>query len=307
MRHLTKSRLPLIAIVIFAFAAGCSPGSASNSAGSPAGEAVTSSVKLKPSPAKAKYDKGRMFKDGCIVQRKNTSPRGCIYGNRKSDVSVVLLGDSHALQYGPPMIKLAKQRNWRLLALARGRCMVARVSFDSLCDKWRRKAMKRIRKFKPDMVVVSTATGSKYRAKRRGKLLSRKASEPVLRTGMAKTLRQLRKFKSKRGKRAKVILIRDQALAPFRPPDCLKKKANRRKPSRCGFKAKRSGSTAFDFHGARRVKAVQIIDPMKLLCPKGWCRSVDRGMIVYRDKYHYTATWAVTMTPWLGARMGGLR
>ena len=167
--------------------------------------------------------------------------------------------------------------------------------------------MKRIRKIRPDMVVVSASTGSQFQVKRRGKRLSRKASEPVLRTGMAKTMRQLRRFKSKSGKRAKVILLRDQALAPFRPPDCLKKKSNRRKPSRCGFKAKRPGSTAFDFHGARRVKAVQIIDPMKLLCPKGWCRSVDRGLIVYRDRYHYTATWAATMTPWLGKRMGGLR
>ncbi len=299
MRHLAKTRLTLTTIVLFAFAAGCSSGSASD-------PAVTSAATLKPAPNRAKHDKGRMFKDGCIVRGKDTSARGCIYGKKGSDVTVALVGDSHALQYGPPMIKLANQRGWRLLALARADCVVARVDFKAPCDRWRREAMKRIRKIKPDMVVVSASTGHQFQVKRKGKRLNRKASEPLLRTGMAKTMRQLRGFKSKRGKRAKVVLLRDQVLAPFRPPDCLKKKANRRKPSRCGFKAKHRGKTAFDYHGARRVKAVRIIDPVKLLCPKGWCRAVDRGLIVYRDRYHYTATWAVTMAPWLGKRLPGL-
>ena len=294
----------MISTFLFAFAAGCSSGTAADSAAAPGAAA---SASLRPPPHKAKLDKGRMFKDGCIVKGRNTSARGCVYGDRRSDVTVALVGDSHALQYGPPMIELAGQRGWKLLALARADCVVAQVRFKRPCDAWRRKAMKRIRKARPDMVVVSSSTGSQFRVKRRGARLTRRASEPVLRKGMARTMRKLARFKSKRGVRAKVVLLRDQALAPFRPPDCLKKKANRRKPSRCGFKAKRPSSTAFDFHGARRVKAVQIIDPMKLLCPKGWCRSVDRGLIVYRDRYHYTATWAATMAPWLGRRMGGLR
>ncbi len=250
---------------------------------------------LKPRPSRAEADKGEIYKKGCMVKGGATKSRKCVFGKPGAKTKVVLFGDSHGLQYGPAMIRLAKNRDWKVIALVRADCVVADVNFKKKCNKWRQNSFKRIASEKPDMVVVSSSTGSQYQVKRKGKKLTREASQRYLIKGMAKTLRRVG------AKNRKVVLIRDQALAPFRPNDCLVKHAKR--PKKCGFKGSRDGSAAFDVKGARRVKSVRVIDPMPLLCPKKWCRAVDRGIVVYRDRYHLTATYAHSIGPWLGKRL----
>lgn len=265
--------------------------------------AVSSNKRLKPPPGRAKFDKGRAHAKGCAAVRRDGKVITCEFGKANAPRTVALLGDSHGLQYAPPLIKLAKSRNFRLVTYLRGSCVLADVKYvQSACNKWRGRAIKQIRKRKPDVIVVSQATGNSYVVKRGGRKLNRKKSERFLRSGMARTLRKLVRVPAKSGGKARVILLRDQALAPFRPPDCLKK--NSRKPSRCAFRTKRPNPPGFDWAGAKRVSKVRIFNPMSYFCGKHWCPAVSRNMVVFRDKYHLTATYARTMTGWLGKRLG---
>ena len=65
-------------------------------------------------------------------------------------------------------------------------------------------------------------------------------------------------------------------------------------------------SLDFIARGARRVKGVKLVDPRKVLCPDRRCPSVIGNVIVYRDTYHLSATFAKTLAPWLYERLPDL-
>jgi hypothetical protein len=98
-----------------------------------------------------------------------------------------------------------------------------------------------------------------------------------------------------------VVVIRDQPLAPFEPPDCVSQ--NLHQLSKCTFIGRRKRWHAYDYYGAKRVPGVQLIDPIDILCPRHRCPSVMGRVLVYRNTYHMTATFARTLTPWLGREL----
>lgn len=257
----------------------------------PENPAKRSVVSLRPNPLDAPTDKGRLWDDGCVLLKDDTDSPECAYGDVDSDKNVVVFGDSHALQWFPPLIRLAENRGWRLVGLVRAGCVVGQVQYERPCNVWRNKAMRRIvRRERPDLVVVSTSTGGRYRVVHKGRRLNRRASQGVLIAGFAKTLRRLKRTG------AEVVVIRDQMLAPFNPPECVSKHSD--DVGRCVFYSRRKRERAFDAFGAARARA-RLVDPNRILCPRHRCPSVMGRMLVYRDTYHMSATFARTLTPWL--------
>lgn len=255
---------------------------------------------IKPLPKDAKGDRGRIYSDRCIVLGPQTKSPGskCVYGKRNAKKKVVLLGDSHALQWGPALIRLANQKGWRLTALIRQGCTVAQVKFESVCDQWRRNTLRRIvRRERPDLVVVSTATTNRYKVKKGSRTLSREQSQSHLVKGMKKTLRRLRNTG------ARVVVIRDQHRAFKGVPECVRKHS--KKPNRhCSFRPDdRRDRHNFDYRAARQVKKVRVIDPVPRFCPKRPCPVVKGDILLYRDSYHITATYARALAPWLGRKL----
>ena len=74
---------------------------------------------LRPSPRDADADRSRAYYDGCLVPEKPTRSPGCVYGDRGARTTVVLLGDSHAMQYFPALQRIAGRRHWRLVELTK--------------------------------------------------------------------------------------------------------------------------------------------------------------------------------------------
>lgn len=246
---------------------------------------------VRPAPTAAASDRGPLWGDGCVLVGDATEPPNCVSGDRRGATTVVLLGDSHALQWSPALLRVAEQRGWRVVQLVKAGCVVAQVTYERSCDVWRYKAMRRIaRQLRPDLVVVSSSTGGRYRVVHEGERLSREASQPHLISGFAITLRRLRQTG------AEVTVIRDQQLAPFDPPECVSEHHD--ELGRCVFYSHRSRARAFDAFGAARA-GVRLIDPNRVLCPRRRCRSVIGNTLVYRDTYHLTATFARTLAPWL--------
>lgn len=247
---------------------------------------------LRPNPVDAPTDKGPLFDDGCVLLHEDTDSPECAYGHVDSEKTVVAFGDSHALQWFPPLMQLAENRGWRLVGLAKAGCMVGMVQYERPCNVWRNKAMRRIiRREQPELVVVSTSTGGRYQIVRNGRRLDRRASQPFLIAGFARTLRRLVRSGSE------VVVLRDQTLAPFNPPDCVSK--HRDNLRLCTFFSRRKRDRAFDAFGTARVKGAKLVDPNGILCPRRRCPSVMGQVLVYRDTYHMSATFARTLTPWL--------
>jgi peptidoglycan/LPS O-acetylase OafA/YrhL len=259
---------------------------------------------IRPVPARAKADKGRLFADGCLTKGKDQHSKRCVYGDRNGRRTVVVFGDSHALQYFPPLRRLAAARGWRLVGLVRASCPIGAVDYQPTCNAWRENTLRRIeRRERPDLVITSSATDDRFRVKAGGRRLSRGASQPLLEAGYARTFRRLRRTG------AKVAVIRDQARAPFEVADCVSEHHDRLR--RCVFRPRRRAANAFDARGARRAgRGVKVIDPMGILCPRTprgrRCPAVVGNALVYRDTYHLSATYARTLTPWLGRRLPSL-
>ena len=253
---------------------------------------------LMPSPQFAELDRGRLFKDGCMAWAEDTASGPCVYGKKNSKRRVVVFGDSRAMQYFDPLEPVARKRSWRLVGLTRGNCLVAQVKYERYCDAWRENSLRRIEKEKPDLVIVGSATKGMYRVTRGSVKLGRAASQPHLVRGFASTLRRLKKTG------ARVLVIRDQSLAPFSPPACLVES-----PSNfdaCAYPAAPRLPRAFDLEGAR-LAGVRSIDPQPIFCPNGLCLPVIGGKVVFRDNYHLSATFARTLKSWLLSRLPPVR
>lgn len=250
-----------------------------------------------PGLNRVKADKGEVYRKGCLMGHTRLRSGACRFGDTRSGKKVVLLGDSHAMQWGPGLIRLAKRKHWQVIALTRASCPAALVHIDYYCDKWRRNSLRRIRRMKPGLVVVASAANSEaYEVNSNGWTLNRASSEPLLVDGMIRTLRKLRHWSTK------TVVLRDQAVTPYSVTACLRYNVSH--PSNCGFNPYRPASFSYDFKAARRVKRVPIIDPMRMLCEGGWCHAVDHNYLIYRNQGHLSASFTRFRYLWLGAKLG---
>jgi len=247
-----------------------------------------------PSFAVVKKDKGPVFQQGCQIIGKQARSGQCYYGQTKSSKKVVIFGDSHALQWTPALIEIANQRDWRLITLLHANCTAAQVSVDPYCDRWRRNTFARIRKEKPGLIVVASNTGPNMSVKSGGTRLGRAAAEPLLERGMATTFRALKKTG------AEITLMQDMAMSKdFLPSVCVSE--HRNDPGRCTFKAPRPPAMSYDLKAARKAGGIEVIDPLKKVCPNHTCRAVHGKYLKFRDRFHITATYSRLLAPWLGS------
>jgi peptidoglycan/LPS O-acetylase OafA/YrhL len=107
---------------------------------------------LRPNPRQAGADRSQMFYDGCFVGRSGTRSHHCVYGARGARQTLVLFGDSHAMQYFPAVDPLVRRHRLRLMALAKAECPPGDVkvlnpvshSEYSQCDRWGQRSLARI-------------------------------------------------------------------------------------------------------------------------------------------------------------------
>jgi hypothetical protein len=258
---------------------------------------------LHPVPGKAAQDRGPIVDDGCMVGVTGSESEECLYGAPKGRWTVVLFGDSHAMQYFPPLEKLAKKNNWRLFVLNKRECTPAKATVrsnktgkaDHLCDVWRRREMRRIAGYGPRTTVV-LGSDTDYTAYRHGKKLSRSAGAADLQRGYEETLRELRRAG------VGVVVVRNTPSSPIGIPRCVKH--NRDHLKECTFPERHEPAVEFDLRAARAVPGVVLLDLTPEVCPDGTCRAVIGNALTYRDKHHVTATFAKSLKPWFAEALG---
>lgn len=252
--------------------------------------------RIAPDPLLADVDRPRTWEDRCVAWKERLTLPECAYGDIDSDTTVVLMGDSRAMQYFPPLERVAIERGWRLVNLIRVDCPPASVEgYERYCDSWREKTLRRIvQKENPDMVVLGSATKRAYRVKVRGKRLSREKSQPYLVDGMVKTIKRLKRAD------ARVVVLRDQTFAPFLPSECVAK--NPDDLELCAFRPRGRGPRAFELKAAQRT-GTRTLDPQQMFCSRTRCPAVIGDMAVYFDVYHLTATYSATLDDWFDDRL----
>jgi peptidoglycan/LPS O-acetylase OafA/YrhL len=254
---------------------------------------------LRPRPRDAGDDRGRAYYDGCLVDARVAESPACVYGDRGSGTTVVLFGDSHAMQWFPALERIAKRRGWRLLNLTKGGCPPASVQVlqptktreNPACPAWREDTLRRIEaKERPALVLVGSSVN--YTVLDGGRRLSRAKSTAALGAGYAPTLRRLQ------AAGARVAVLVDAPRPPRNVPSCVS--GAMKQLHRCAFARGAAIARAASIRDAvRRVPGAAVIDATDRFCLRDLCPAVIGNVLVYRNSGHLTASFVATLRPWL--------
>jgi hypothetical protein len=259
---------------------------------------------ISPEPRSAAGDRGPLPGDGCFVGDGETRSDACVYGDRSSDTTVVLLGDSHAMHFFPALEAIARERGWRLVALTKAGCPATAAVKGPQdprrgdCEEWREAMLERIESDEDaDLVVVSGATG--YSVREGDRTLEDGARERALEDGYVRVLERLR------ATGAKVAVLKGPPVPPQDVPGCVSESLDRLQ--RCAFPLPEGFGETFETRAAARVEGAHLVDMTPIICPDGTCRSVIGDALVYRNMGHLTATFAVTLAPAIERQLPRLR
>ena len=249
---------------------------------------------LQPQLIDAKNDRPITYIDHCHTQlNRPPSTSSCLYGDLKSNTTIVLFGDSHALSWFPALNIVAKKNGWKLLSLTMSSCTPADIPAWSAsnnaimknCAIWRTNSLKRIALAKPLIVVVAGTRGFAT-VDSKGRLLSGSAKSAAWRNGMKRTVAQLKLTSSK------VLYIADTPASLVDPPVCLS--AHPENALACATPV----VNAIQIDWTRQEVSMTIdegiafIDPALWICPTSPCPVVLGNLLIYRDGGHLTATFS---------------
>jgi peptidoglycan/LPS O-acetylase OafA/YrhL len=244
---------------------------------------------LRPSLAHAR-DHALPYDQDCVNIGRDPTLKPCDFGVVDAPRTIVLYGDSHAVQWFEPLQKIALQRGYRLVLLAKGGCPVTDVSvktpiLHTTCPPYRDAAIQWIDQHDPSVVIVSDAY-TQY-----------DDDAPTWAAGADKTMARLTAVAPH------VVVIGDNPTSRTDPPSCLS--ASTADAAACATTRERAvrtdriagESAAAGNHGAT------FIDTTDWFCTPTTCPVVVGDLLVLRDQTHLTPPMAEFLTPVLDAAL----
>jgi len=238
---------------------------------------------LNPSLANARV-RSQPYDDGCVNIGTNANLQPCEYGVAGADRTILLYGDSHAVQWFEPLQQIALEHGFRLVVLIKLGCPVAEVDVPTpvlryTCPPYRDAAIAWIEEHQPDVVIV----GNSY---------THVPAEPAeWADGTAATIERLADVSSN------VVLIGDNPAWVEDVPACLS--ANLDDASECAIS--REEAVRPDRISAEVVAArdndVRFVDTTDWFCTDDTCPPIVGNILVMRDETHITVPMAEFLKP----------
>jgi peptidoglycan/LPS O-acetylase OafA/YrhL len=207
------------------------------------------------------------------------------------------VGDSHNNTLIGVYRQLAEANNWRIDVAGKGGCYLTSAaqkapSIDNArgCERWRSDMIQRAHDEAYDAILVTHASGDRIVVPEAGETL-----EEATEQGLVEAWNALPEVP--------ILAIVDNPRPPTSsvtctmaaPPDAATRCAPRREI------ALRSYDGQVD--AARQVDNVRVIDMTDFYCTDTVCPTVIGHVLVYRDTSHLTATYALTLAPYLEGRI----
>lgn len=255
---------------------------------------------LTPTLRGASGDKPIIYADDCHVDIGSYEPARCSYGDRQSDFTVALYGDSHAAQWFPTLDKVATDRSWRLVPLTKTGCTpIDLITYNSLvgptypeCRPWRERVMQRLVEENVKVIFIGYSN----------RLLDPNTKEPfadsIIAAGFAELIPALQAMG------IAPIIITDTPYPGQDVPTCLSQ-ALSDVPS-CTFpRAKGIRESRQSTNIAVAVdNGAQYLDISNWVCGLEICPVISGNLLMYRDSNHITTTYAEWLTPFFDAAVG---
>jgi peptidoglycan/LPS O-acetylase OafA/YrhL len=278
---------------------------ATSSAGLP--ETVDRAVPeaLQPSLADARSNIPKPYWDGCHLSALQVDSPACVYGDPKGTHTIVVFGDSHALQWWPAFDQIARDNGWKLVNYTKSACtpMNALQWNTSLkrsypeCQTWTQRTLVKIAALHPDIVVVSSTRVGYIRPD--GSIYSDSEALGVYRNSMGTTLRTLASMATH------VVMLGDTPISQFDVPVCVSAHTN----SLLACSTPVDKAVNWPWHDAIKTTAqnagVAYVDPTYWICSSSPCPPVVGDFLVYHDNQHLTPPFARALTDRLAAGLPG--
>lgn len=249
-----------------------------------------------PALEDAAHDEGPYKELGCHVGFGQTAIPvwdACTFAHRGADREVVVLGDSISGAIAPGVIEAGERHGWAVTVWAKSRCPMADVTkFDpelggayEECDAFRESALQTLEQRRPDVVVLAMSRLTTEYVTVDGEQVGGRRAVVQATAGLQRTVERLR------AAGIGVVLSDSPHRAPFFPTTCL---ADKRDARDCVFGV--NGKTSIMAATARLMgDRVTLVKANATVCPDGSCQPVVGDVVVYRDKLHFTQTFARTL------------
>ncbi|HEU4839998.1 MAG TPA: acyltransferase family protein, partial [Ilumatobacteraceae bacterium] len=244
---------------------------------------------LRPSLGAAR-DRALPYTQGCVNVGVNPKVLPCEFGTPGAATTILLYGDSHAVQWFEPLQQIALQRGVRLVVLAKGGCPVVDVVvrtpvLRSTCPPYRDGVINWIAEHQPAVVVVANS-------------YTQYEDDPAAwATGAETTIGRLAAVAPR------LVVIGDNPSSTVDPPACLS--GHRDDVTACATRRadavhvdRISGEVA-----AARAHGARFVDVSDWFCTPVTCPAVVGDLLVLRDETHLTPPMAEFLTPLLDAAL----
>jgi hypothetical protein len=244
----------------------------------------------------------------CWVRSVDALPRGsCAFGDRKSNTTLMLLGDSHAEHWLGGLDRAGRDYGWKIVANVMGGCPVADFSgrttgvasrYFAECERYREAMLQRIIRERPAAVILSSY--DHYVAARESERRDFHIGSDIWGEGLQRTYRRL----ADAG--IHTIVIRGTPRTWFDVPACLSRRAAQLPfATDCTYERDnrfmRGAQHAQDV--AARGLPVRFIDMNDQICTGTRCPTIKNGIVMFTDDNHLTATFTRSLAPVLGRRL----
>lgn len=227
----------------------------------------------------------------------------CVEGDPGSTTTVALIGDSRAAMFNPAFRRIAEQRQWRLLMLAKAGCPITELPmseyFNGLaeefhrCAQWRSHIMDRLRVERPELIVVSSARA--YDATGAHTLRpGLKMYDQAWMSSLTDLVQELR------ATGAKVLVLGPTADPPAPVPLCLSGHLEDATACAAGRGVEHAPGVAAET-AATEAGGGEYADVDALFCSANRCPAIVGNTMVYFDVGHLTREYSELLAPALGA------
>jgi peptidoglycan/LPS O-acetylase OafA/YrhL len=253
---------------------------------------------LTPSLRKASADLPAIYDDGCLLDVGTTALKDCVYGDPSSGVTIALFGDSHAAHWFPALERVAGDRGWKLVVLAKRGCATAEFpTYDNNnrerkeCGPWREQVAARLAELQPSVLVISTY---RYRLVNDN---PKQKDVDTWRSGLDQTLGAVKDT-------ARAVLFLSDTPNPIDDiPSCLA--GHLKSVDKC-TRSRADGEKRTIVDIERTVaqrNGIEFVATADWLCADGTCPVIVGNLLLYRDDNHLTATAAKWLAPQLDAEL----
>ena len=227
----------------------------------------------------------------------------CARGDAAGERTMVVIGDSHARQWGSPLDALAAREGYAAYHLVRLGCPAADLTPwlnkgdgpNLHCEQFHAWTQEQVRALRPDVVVLATSFNPNGYVVDGVQVLDETERLRLLREGMARLVDELAPSVGR------FVVVGDPPAVQLSPVKCL---LRARTLDRCAAPGSDLSLRATEaVRGAAADSGAAYVSTAEWFCLDGYCPTVLGELLSYRDQNHVSDTYARYLTEVLGAEL----